>query len=195
MIRVVESSFVTSAVKPDGYPPVTCKEVAFVGRSNVGKSSMINTILGRKLLAKISGRPGKTQLINFFRVVSKDDEQDLKGELSFVDLPGYGYAKVNLREKENWRAMIQKYITRRPQLLGVVILVDIRHKLDFKDQLMREMLEEQNIAYLMVATKCDKLAASKIHSICKKNFPFEVLPFSSKSKKGVEKVLKWINEL
>ncbi len=195
MIRIVESSFVTSAVKPEGYPPVTCKEVAFVGRSNVGKSSLINSVLGRKLLAKTSGRPGKTQLINFFRVVSKDDEQDLKGDLSFVDLPGYGYAKINLREKENWRRMIQTYITKRPQLLGVVILVDIRHKLDFKDQLMKEMLEEQNIRYLMVATKSDKLAAGKVNSACKKNFPFAVLPFSSKSKKGVDKVLQWINEL
>ncbi len=195
MIRVVNSEFVTSAVKPSGYPPVSCKEVAFVGRSNVGKSSMINAILGRKLLAKISSRPGKTQLINFFRVVSKDDEKDLKGELSFVDLPGYGYAKVNLREKEAWRLMIQAYLVGRPQLLGVVVLVDIRHKLDFKDQLMQEMLQAENIPYLMVATKSDKLANGKIASICKKNFPFAVVPFSSKSKKGVDKVLKWVNEL
>jgi len=194
-MRIVDSEFVTSAVKPSGYPPVSCKEVAFVGRSNVGKSSMINAVLGRKVLAKTSSRPGKTQLINFFKVVSKEDEQGLKGELSFVDLPGYGYAKVNLKEKEVWRRMIQAYLVGRPQLLGVVLLVDIRHKLDFKDKLMQEMLEAENIPYLVVATKSDKLASNKIPSICKKNFPFAVAAFSSKSKKGVDKVLKWINEL
>ena len=195
MIRVIESEFVKSATKPQGYPPVSCKEVAFVGRSNVGKSSMINAILGRKLLAKTSGRPGKTQLINFFRVGVKDDAQEQKGELSFVDLPGYGYAKVNLQEKESWRRMIQAYLAGRPQLLGVLLLVDIRHKLDFKDELMQQMLQEQKIPYLVVATKSDKLGVSKVASICKKNFPFAVVPFSSKSKKGVSKVLEWINEL
>ncbi len=195
MIRVIESCFVKSAVKVTDYPVVICKEVAFVGKSNVGKSSMINAILGRKLLAKISSRPGKTQLINFFSVTTKDDEQEMKGELSFVDLPGYGFAKVPLKEKENWRGMIQAYLTNRPQLLGVLLLVDIRHKFDYKDQLMQEMLEANGINYTLVATKSDKIANSKLKSVIKENFPFKVLPFSAKNNKGISEVLRWINEL
>ncbi len=195
MIRVVESSFVKSAVKAVDYPVTTCKEVAFVGKSNVGKSSMINAVLGRKLLAKTSGRPGKTQLINFFNVTTKDDEQDLKGELSFVDLPGYGFAKVPLKEKDNWRKMVQAYLTSRQQLLGVLLLVDIRHKFDYKDQLMQEMLESNGITYTVVATKSDKIPNNKVKSVANKNFPFSVLPFSAKSKKGIGEVLQWINEL
>ena len=116
-ITVKSAEFVTSAVKPSQYPLAILPEIAFAGRSNVGKSSLINTLVNRKRLVKTSSTPGRTQLINFFII---------NGSIGFVDLPGYGYAKVPKSVKKNWGPMIETYLSERKTLKGVVLIIDIR---------------------------------------------------------------------
>ena len=116
-MKILSAEFVTSAVKPDQYPPVKYPEMAFAGRSNVGKSSLINTLVNRKRLVKTSSTPGRTQLINFF---------DINNHFTFVDLPGYGYAKVPTAVRKKWGPMIETYLSGRDSLKGVVVILDIR---------------------------------------------------------------------
>jgi len=199
MIRIVESNFIKSAVLPKDYPLSSYPDIAFAGKSNVGKSSMINTILNRKSIAKISSTPGKTRLVNFFEIRFKIDESDESGFVNFIDLPGYGYAKISKTERNSWRKMVENYFIHREQLKGVIVLVDIRHKADPKDLIMVNMLKSQNIPFMIVATKSDKIAKSKIGnvlgklalelSIDKKNF----IAFSSLKKVGITGVIEWIN--
>ena len=204
MIRVVESNFITSAVNPTSYPETLVKDFAFVGRSNVGKSSMINTITNRKLLAKIANKPGKTRLINFFEIKYKKEENDIENnklQQSFilVDLPGYGYAKVSKTEREQWKKMIESYFKTRKQLSGAIVLVDIRHEADPKDVLMVRLLQDLNIQYLIAATKCDKIPKNQIRSKMK-HFASEfsslnITEFSSLKRIGIDNVLCWIENL
>ncbi|MFO7896480.1 MAG: ribosome biogenesis GTP-binding protein YihA/YsxC [Candidatus Cloacimonadales bacterium] len=196
-MRVVESNFNKSATKPDQYPPTPFTDLAFVGKSNVGKSSMINVLLQRKAIAKVSGKPGKTRLLNFFDVRMKNaEEQDVF--FTAVDLPGYGFAKVSKSEREAWRKMIMLYFEQRLQLNGVVVLVDIRHKADPKDKLMLDMLKGANIPFLLVATKSDKLPKSKIAAELKKRrVEFEVpaqqaIAFSALKKTGLDDLMAWV---
>jgi GTP-binding protein len=199
-MRIVESKFVKSATKPAQYHPSPYAEIAFAGKSNVGKSSLINTLLGRKGIAKVSGTPGKTRLINFFEIRFKDKNNE-NGFLSFVDLPGYGYAKVSKTERAAWKKMIMTYLESRLNLNGVMLLVDIRHKADLKDILTLEMLKESNIPYAIAVTKSDKIAKSKIQPVLKKLAPeFQVkkedlFPVSSLKKTGMDAILNWINDL
>lgn len=144
---------IISAVKPDQYPDTGLKEVALAGRSNVGKSSFINTMIGRKSMARISSKPGKTQTLNFFNI----DEQ-----LVFVDVPGYGYAKVSKTERERWGKMIETYITTRHNLACVIQLVDIRHNPTEDDRLMYDFLKHYEIPTIVIATKEDKIPKGKI---------------------------------
>lgn len=143
--------FVTSAARNGQYPESDLPEVAFVGRSNVGKSSLINSMLNRKSLVKVSSKPGKTRLINFF-VVNE--------ELMLVDLPGYGYAAVSKAEKEKWGKMIEEYLTTREILKSVVLLVDIRHKPTGDDKLMYDFIKYYRRKVIVVATKLDKITRS-----------------------------------
>jgi GTP-binding protein len=199
-MRIVESKFVKSATKPAQYHPSPYAEIAFAGKSNVGKSSLINTLLGRKGIAKVSGTPGKTRLINFFEIRFKDKNNE-NGFLSFVDLPGYGYAKVSKTERAAWKKMIMTYLESRLNLNGVMLLVDIRHKADLKDILTLEMLKESNIPYAIAVTKSDKIAKSKIQPVLKKlALEFQVkkedlFPVSSLKKTGMDAILNWINDL
>lgn len=151
-----EASFITTAVNPGGYPPEGPPEVAFAGRSNVGKSSLINTLTGRRKLVRVSGRPGCTQQINFFSV-----NQDA---LRLVDLPGYGFAKVPLEVKNTWRKMIEGYLTRRPTLKAVVVILDIRRDPTDEDLMLLEWLQSYQIATLVVLTKLDKLSNNQAAS-------------------------------
>ncbi|MCK5050242.1 MAG: YihA family ribosome biogenesis GTP-binding protein, partial [Candidatus Cloacimonetes bacterium] len=160
-MRIVESKFVKSAVKPVDYHPTAFAEIAFAGKSNVGKSTLINMLLNRKGIAKVSNKPGKTRLINFFEIRFKIDEKELDGFFSFVDLPGYGYAKVSKTQRDSWKKMILTFFENRLQLRGVVCLVDIRHKADPKDILMIQMLQSMNIPFMVAATKSDKIPKSK----------------------------------
>lgn len=142
-----------SAVKPEQYPETELKEVALAGRSNVGKSSFINTMIKRKSMARISSKPGKTQTLNFFNI----DEQ-----LIFVDVPGYGYAKVSKTERERWGKMIETYLTTRENLAVVIQLIDIRHVPTQDDVLMYDFLKHYDISTIIVATKEDKIPKGKV---------------------------------
>ncbi len=153
MAMIMKSAeFVTSAVKPSQYPPAVLPEIAFAGRSNVGKSSLINTLVNRKRLVKTSSTPGRTQLINFFNI---------NEAFSFVDIPGYGYAKVPIAIKKKWGPMIETYITTRKTLKGVVLILDIRRTPGLEDRNMLDWLNHYHIPTIPVLTKSDKLSKTK----------------------------------
>ncbi|MEA1853308.1 ribosome biogenesis GTP-binding protein YihA/YsxC [Cytobacillus sp. FSL W7-1323] len=151
-MKVVSSDIVISAVKPEQYPDVELPEFALAGRSNVGKSSFINKMLNRKGLARISSKPGKTQTLNFYLI---------NEILHFVDVPGYGYAKVSKKEREAWGKMIETYLTSRDQLRAVVLIVDLRHQPTKDDVMMYEFLKHYEIPCIIIATKADKVPKSK----------------------------------
>jgi len=205
MIRIVGSQFITSAVNQPDFPETPFKEIAFAGKSNVGKSSMINTITNRKLLAKVSSTPGKTRLVNFFDIQCKYAESPETAEMdihfTLVDLPGYGYAKVSKSERESWQKMIENYLSKREQLAGLVLLVDIRHKADPKDISMIEYAKSLNIPFVIVATKSDKVPSTKVATYLKNLRSDlhintnEILPFSSLLKKGTNELYKWIESI
>ncbi|MDD4310734.1 MAG: ribosome biogenesis GTP-binding protein YihA/YsxC [Candidatus Cloacimonetes bacterium] len=152
-----------SAVEPADYPASAYPEFAFAGRSNVGKSTLINLLTGHHGLAKTSNHPGKTRLLNFFLTRYKVDDTDIQGFIQLTDLPGYGFAEVSLNEQEKWRKMISKYFEQRTQLRSIVVLVDIRHPADRKDIQMLEMLRLRGVDHCIVATKADKIPKTKIH--------------------------------
>ncbi len=189
MAVVKNVKFIKSAVKPEDYPPPDRPEVAVVGRSNVGKSSLINAIFKRKI-AKVSSSPGKTRLINFFLLNEK---------IYFVDLPGYGYAAVSKAEREKWKKMIEKYFYTRENLGLVILLVDSRHKPTNLDFLMKEWLESLDIPYIIVATKSDKLNQSekaKVKKIIKQTLELEdnvpIFLTSSKEGTGIKEVMGYV---
>lgn len=177
-------SLTISAASSKQYPETDMPEIALAGRSNVGKSSFINTLLNRKNFARISGRPGKTQLLNFFNI---DDT------LHFVDVPGYGYARVSKKEREKWGGMIEEYLTTRANLRAVVSLVDMRHEPSADDVQMYEFLKYYEIPVILVATKADKIPRSKWNkheSIIKRTLQFDstddFVIFSSFDKTGLD---------
>jgi len=151
-MKVHNVEMVISAVRPDQYPEDGLPEFALAGRSNVGKSSFINRMIGRKALARISSKPGKTQTLNFYKI----EEQ-----LFFVDVPGYGYAKVSKTEREAWGKMIERYITGRQELKAVVQIVDLRHPPTADDRMMYDFLKHYNIPCIVIATKADKIPKGK----------------------------------
>ncbi|MCP3923868.1 MAG: YihA family ribosome biogenesis GTP-binding protein [Desulfobacterales bacterium] len=175
------SEFVTSAVNPEHYPKASLPEVAFAGRSNVGKSSLINTLLNRKKLVKTSSTPGRTQLINFF---------DINKEFTFVDLPGYGYAKVPKKVKKDWGQMIETYITKRETLRCVILLLDVRRTPGKEEFDIINWLDQNMIPYLIVLTKADKFSNQQREKQYKKIAKTlevdkkELTLFSSKSRLG-----------
>jgi GTP-binding protein len=184
---IKKSDFVTSAVKPNQYPIDDRPEIAFVGRSNVGKSSIINALTNRRHLAKVSGTPGKTRLINFFII---------NDSFYLVDLPGYGYAKVSKSEKESWGKIIEDYLIKREALKRVVLLVDCRHKPTGDDVMMHEWIKHYGYDVIVVATKSDKLTRNElrksekvIRETLKLNGEDTLLFYSSLKKEGTEAVL------
>jgi len=184
-VKVASAEFVTSAVKPQGYPESELPEVAFVGRSNVGKSSLINVLVNRKSLVRTSRTPGRTQLINFF---------DIDGRLMLVDLPGYGFAKVPLAVKKSWGPMIRTYLGERPNLRAVIFILDIRRVPSADDLEMLDWLEEFEIPTIPVVTKVDKLSKNETARQVKKiaaatGLPEEVFSlFSAHTRKGRDEV-------
>jgi len=149
---IKSAEFITSATKPSQYPPALLPEVAFAGRSNVGKSSLINTILNRKKLVKTSRTPGRTQLINFF---------EINKSFTVVDLPGYGYAKVPESVRKLWGPMIEKYLSTRKTLMGVVLILDIRRIPGQEELNFLDWLDYYRIPSMLVLTKADKLSKTK----------------------------------
>jgi GTP-binding protein len=152
---------VKSAVEPADYPASAYPEFAFAGRSNVGKSSLINLLTNHHGLAKTSGTPGKTRLLNFFLTRYKIDDNEESGFLQLTDLPGYGFAEVSQREQEKWRRMVNRYFEQRSQLKALFVLVDIRHRADKKDIMMLDMLRIRKIDHCVIATKADKIPKTK----------------------------------
>ena len=151
-MMIKSAEFVTSAVKPDQYPPAEHPEIAFAGRSNVGKSSLINKLIRRRRLVKTSSTPGRTQLINFFIINS---------DLMMVDLPGYGYAKVPAAVKKKWGPMVETYLSHRDTLKAVVVLMDLRRTPKVEEFNLLDWLRNYCITAIPVLTKCDKLSRTK----------------------------------
>ena len=152
-MKINHAELETVAVKPNQYPPQDMYEIAFAGRSNVGKSSLLNLLTHRKNLARVSGSPGKTRTINFYLI---------DGEFRIVDLPGYGYAKVSKSVSEGWGDMMETYLGNRPNLLKVVQLVDIRHAPSKQDIEMYSYLRHYGLDGLVVATKADKISRNQM---------------------------------
>lgn len=192
-MKIKQAEFVGVFVDMDQLPADQLPEVAIVGRSNVGKSSLINRIANRKNLAKSSSTPGKTRTINYYR---------FNQSWYLVDLPGYGFAKVSRTEKARWGKMIEKYLAGRNTLRGVILLVDIRHSPSQEDRMMKDWLEHHQLPFMVVATKADKLsraAQQKNLAMIRKELqlPVEQLPlgFSSANGAGVEELLQSLEEI
>ncbi|MFD1030471.1 ribosome biogenesis GTP-binding protein YihA/YsxC [Metaplanococcus flavidus] len=151
-MKVNNVELVISAVRPDQYPEDGLPEFALAGRSNVGKSSFINKMIGRKSMARISSKPGKTQTLNFYKIEEK---------LFYVDVPGYGYAKVSKSEREAWGKMIERYITDREPLRAVIQIVDLRHPPSRDDVAMYDFMKHFEIPCIIIATKADKIPKGK----------------------------------
>ena len=186
------AKFICSAVTPEHYPPADLPEVAFAGRSNVGKSSLINKILNRKKLVRTSKTPGRTQLVNFF---------EINEIYRFVDLPGYGYAKVPADVKKRWRPMVETYLTSRSNLRGLVLLLDIRREPSKEDLNLWHWLQTMSIEVVTVITKVDKLSRNKRNKQlaaiartlgCKKE---ELIEFSAISGEGREEIWRELHRL
>jgi GTP-binding protein len=184
-MKVTSAEIIISAVRPNQYPEGTLPEFALAGRSNVGKSSFINKMLNRKALARTSSKPGKTQTLNFYLI---------NEILHFVDVPGYGYAKVSKSERAAWGKMIETYITSREQLKAVILLVDLRHPPSADDKVMYDFLKYYDIPVIVVATKADKIPKSKWQKhmkIAKDTLDFDpedtMILFSSETGEGKDK--------
>lgn len=186
--RIAEfvSSFVNTSTLPEDNQP----EVAFAGRSNVGKSSLINCLVGRKGMAKTSSTPGKTRMLNYYAI---------DNAMYLVDLPGYGYARVSQAEKKRWGSLIEDYLTSRDQLRGVIQLVDIRHPPSADDIIMWQFLAQIQVPAVVVANKADKISRGqwlKHEKIIRETLGLgqgKIILFSTETQKGVDEVQNTIN--
>lgn len=192
-MKIKKCEFVISAVNEDQYPDDLLPEIAMAGRSNVGKSSLINMLINRKNLARTSSTPGKTQTINFY---------DIDNEFRLVDLPGYGYARVSKEHKKTWGKIIETYLGSRKTLLEVILLVDIRHKPTADDVKMYKWITDYGFNGIVVATKADKLSRGQINkhlTVIRKELGMKpeavLMPISSSSRAGKYEVWDMFNEL
>lgn len=193
-MKIKNAKLLITAGRLDQYPEEGPLEIAFAGRSNVGKSSLINTLVNRKMLARTSGSPGKTQTVNFYGINNN--------EFTFVDLPGYGYAKVSKTSRAKWAEMIDVYFQNRKSLAEVILLLDIRHEPGEHDKMMYDWIRGCGFNGIIIATKSDKVSRGKrqkhIAMIAKKlgveNQKF-IIPFSSLKKDNIEGVLNTVEEI
>ena len=192
-MKIKTSQLDAVAVKRSQYPEDNMKEIAFAGRSNVGKSSLLNLITGRKALARVSGSPGKTRTINFYNI---------NGDFRIVDLPGYGYARVSKSVTENWGDMMEQYFSARHGLIKTVQLVDIRHEPSKQDIQMYEYLKHYGLDGLVVATKADKISRNQMNkniSVIRKALGMKpedkVIACSALKKTGQDELLDEIERL
>ena len=190
---IKHAEFITSAAKKGQYPPLGPSEIAFAGRSNVGKSSLINLLTRQRKLAKVSQNPGKTRTINFFNI---DDSWRI------VDLPGYGYAKVSKSESESWGKMMEDYLENRENLKIVALLVDSRHEPTAQDKQMYDYLRYYNLSGLVVATKADKLSKNELNknlAMIRKELELtqdeKLIAVSALNKTGVDQLLNEIGRI
>lgn len=191
-MNVQKVEFITSAAQRSQYPEDNLPEIVLSGRSNVGKSSFINSILGRKKVAYVSGNPGKTQTLNFFRI---------NEEFYFVDVPGYGYARVSKTERQRFGEMIEEYLVYRKQLSLVVLLVDFRHPPSEDDILMYQYLKTYQIPVLVVGTKLDKIPKTKrirhereIKKVLEMSNDDIFIAYSSETKENKEAILNILKQ-
>jgi len=192
-MEVRNVSLAAVGVKMSQYPTDGRPEVAFVGKSNVGKSTLINAMVGRKALARTSSQPGKTRTINFY---------DVEGVMYIVDVPGYGYAKAPKTEIEKWGKMIEEYLQKREELKSIVMLIDIRHEPGANDKIMYEWLKHYGYDIIIAATKSDKIKRSQIQknlSVIRKTLQLEkddvLIPFSGTEKNGVNELWEAIENV
>ena len=192
-MKITKAEFITSAAKKGQYPPADMPEIAFAGRSNVGKSSLLNLLTGRKNLAKVSATPGKTRLINFFNI---------NDSFRIVDLPGYGYAKVAKGMSEDWGKMMEDYLETRQNLVCVIQLVDSRHEPSAQDCQMYDYLRYYGLSGVVIATKADKLSKNELNKnlqMIKRSLELDktdiIIPASSLNKTGVDQILGTIDML
>ena len=196
-MEIKKAVFITSMKRAEDYPEEGRPEIAFAGKSNVGKSSLINYMANNKKLAYVSKQPGKTRLINYFLV---------NDSFYLVDLPGYGFARVSKTEKESWARMMEQYFAVAKNLRALVILVDIRHKPTQDDLQMIEWAAHYGVPFMIAATKADKIAKSKryhyavqmakhIEAAVDLDMEFLIVPVSASSKLGKEKVLDYIEQM
>lgn len=188
-MKITSAEFIKSAVKRSDYPKESLPEIAFAGRSNVGKSSLINTLVNRKNIARTSSSPGRTQVLNFFRINER---------MYFVDLPGYGFAKVPIKVRAKWKPMVEDYLKYRKTLKLVILILDIRRAPSTDDASLIRWLEAFSIPFLVVLTKSDKISKSKysVQQKIIKDFLMlrdeEIISFSAVTRKGKEGILKHI---
>ncbi len=190
---IKKAEFIGSAVDPKQYPDTSLPEIAFAGRSNVGKSSLINLLMNRKNLAKVSSTPGKTRTVNFF---------DINGSFRIVDLPGYGYAKLSKAETERWGKMMESYLSCRENLIKVFQLVDIRHEPTAQDVQMYEWLKYYGLSGVVIATKSDKVSRNEMNrnrGVISRKLGLEagdrIIPVSALKRSGTDDVLDLIEQL
>lgn len=181
-MKVTQSDFTISAVSPKQYPAGDLPEIALAGRSNVGKSSFINRMINRKALARTSSKPGKTQTLNYYLI---------NQFFYFVDVPGYGYAKVSKDERAKWGTMMETYFTERENLRLTILVIDIRHKPTADDVLMYDFFKQLDLPVLVVATKLDKIKKGQINKqikLAKETLQLatedQLVPFSAETKQG-----------
>ena len=191
-MKIVKASFLLSSPNLKLCPDTTLCEFALLGRSNVGKSSFINTLVNNKSLAKTSNTPGKTRLINLFEI------QTTAKPFIIADLPGYGFAKVSKTEQAQWQKNLEEYLLKRDNLASCVQFIDARHEIQKNDFQMHEWLKISNISNFVILSKCDYISRNEISmrtSEIKKYFGVDVLPFSSKNRFYVDEVLNYFENL
>ena len=192
-MNVTKAEMIITAGLASQFPVHDMPEIAFAGKSNVGKSSLLNTMLNRRALARTSSQPGKTQTINFYSV------QDT---FMFVDLPGYGYAKVSKADRERWGKLIEGYLEKREQLKKIILLIDIRHEVGNNDKMMYDWIKHYHNEVIIVATKMDKIKRSQVQkhlAMIRKGLNLmpedKLIAFSSETKQGREELWKVIEEM
>ncbi|MCA1021752.1 YihA family ribosome biogenesis GTP-binding protein [Halobacillus litoralis] len=187
-MKVNSADIVISAASKKQYPNQPIPEIALAGRSNVGKSSFINKMIQRKNLARTSSKPGKTQTLNFYIINDK---------FHFVDVPGYGYAKVSKKERAKWGAMMEEYFAEREQLKATALIIDVRHKPSEDDQVMYDYLKHFDVPVMVIATKLDKIKKGQRHKqlkmiqeVLEMEEEDTLIPFSSETGEGKDKAWK-----
>ncbi|MBR3134744.1 MAG: YihA family ribosome biogenesis GTP-binding protein [Clostridia bacterium] len=194
-MKIKNSEFIISAVRPSQYPSDDLYQIVLVGKSNVGKSSFINTMINRKNLARTSSQPGKTRLINFYKINGELDNQDFP--FYFVDLPGYGYSKMSKAQQAEVGKFIEEYLKKSKKISLVIFLIDIRHNPTVNDKIMYDYIINQNLPCIVIANKADKIAVTKVdtqvqnlQSLLNPLNDLSFLPFSSERKIYKEEVWK-----
>jgi GTP-binding protein len=183
-VKIVQCDFLAGAGDPAGFPPPVLPEVAFMGRSNVGKSSLLNALLGQRRLARTGSTPGRTRQVNFYRV---------NDACLFVDLPGYGFARVSRSEREGWKELVDAYLRRLPPPKLAILLVDARHPLTEMDRELIEWLDHRRLPYVVAATKTDKLSRNELRRSLHQHLqelhrPEILVPCSARTREGLPRL-------